>query len=288
MDKNFFDKWEFIQTTGFAKENPYEAEQKFVEYFKQYPKDYNGYPYYVYCLVTLGKFDEAEEKLNDLEKRYKSDPHFAKQDTKIKILQHDIVMNRLRLYSYQGRYEELYNYYLVNKKFVEKNEFSELIYYCRVKLNKLKVTRDGHNGYLIKQMSEYSKDDFLEHIKKHLAAYNMDLDVPNKNIFVPDFPIEQVLDEVKKYIPSNRRQCPGFWEDVYVFKYDECGRESNRLVDYFKVVCFHNTDQMITICPVEEGKLLDSIDLNYMVPKKEYKEIKKESKVEKFNKRYKR
>lgn len=217
-----------------------------------------------------------------------SDPHFAKQTTKIKSLKHDIVMMRLRLYSYQERYGELYNCYLANEKSIEKNEFKDLIYYCKVKLNKIKVSRDGHTGYLLRQMSEYSEEDFLEHMKKHLADYNRDLESPNKNIFVPDFPIKKVIDEVKRYIPSNNRQCPGFWEDVYMFKYNECGRESNRLVDYFKVVCFHNTNQIITICPVEEGKLLNAIDLSYMLPNKEYKEIKRESKVDKFNKKYKR
>ena len=288
MDKAFFDQWEFIKTTDFSKDNPYEAEKKFAEYFDQYPKDYSGYPYYIYCLITLGKFDEAEKKLNALEYNYKHDPHFAKQDFKIKMLKRDIAFNRIRLYCYQGKYKKLYNYYLANTKYLLNYELKDVIYYSKVKTKQINMIRDKHHGYLFRQMTEYREEDFLNHIKKHLADYNKDLTEPNKNIFVPDFPIQEVLEEVKKYIPSNRRQCGGFWEDSYIFKYNECGRENHRLVNYFKVVCFHDTNQMITVCPVEEHAYENTIDLTYMEKKREYKELKKKSKVDRFNRKYKR
>ena len=38
---------------------------------------------------------------------------------------------------------------------------------------------------------------FLEHIQKHMADYNQDLENPNEFIFTPDFPMDKVLNEVK-------------------------------------------------------------------------------------------
>lgn len=135
-------------------------------------------------------------------------------------------------------------------------------------------------------MIEYRESDFLDHIKKHMADYNSSLINPNPNIFVPDFPLEEVLEEIKKYIPSDKRLFPGFYEDVYHFKYEHCGRENNRLVNFFKVVCFNDTQDIITICPISYGDELPYVDLSYMKKEETKKEIKRPSALEKFNRRY--
>ena len=160
--------------------------------------------------------------------------------------------------------------------------------YCKNKLGKIYENNKFPDKYLFNQIANYKEDEFLEHIKKHLADYNSELDEPNKNIFVPDFPINDVLKEVKKYIPSEKTLYTGFYENVYVFKYNECGRVNNRLVDYLKIVCFDGTSDMLTILPVEEGENLPYIDLNYMVEEKKVNEVQRISAVERFNRRLKR
>ena len=103
-------------------------------------------------------------------------------------------------------------------------------------------------------------------------------------MFVSKFPINKVLEEIKKYIPSDKRIYNGFYQDTYIFKYDYCGKDDNKAADYFKVICFHNTSDFITMCPSTNCQYLPCIDLNYMA--KEKPKQKQLSQIEKFNKRY--
>ena len=73
---------------------------------------------------------------------------------------------------------------------------------------------------------------------------------------------------------------------IYCFKYEACGRDNNKVVNHFKVVCFHNTSDMITICPVADAENLPQIDLSYMI--KYNPKIHKPSALDRFNRKYKR
>ena len=55
------------------------------------------------------------------------------------------------------------------------------------------------NSYLFRQIVSYDENDFIDHIKKHTADSNCDKDDPNKNIFSTDFPVDKIIDEIKKY-----------------------------------------------------------------------------------------
>ena len=73
-------------------------------------------------------------------------------------------------------------------------------------------------------------------------------------------------------------------EDDYIFQYDNCGRDKNRVVDRFKVICFHDTDEIITMCPVFGYDGYPSVDLNYLRNEK----TKKRNMIDRFNSRYSR
>ena len=68
---------------------------------------------------------------------------------------------------------------------------------------------------------------------------------------------------------------------------NECGRVDNKLANYFKVVCLHDTKDFITMCPVLEGENLPYIDINYLKEEKETSKVKRISQTEKFYQRYK-
>ena len=84
----------------------------------------------------------------------------------------------------------------------------------------------------------------------------------------------QAFIKVKKYIPSNKALFSRFYEDLYTFKYDECGIDKENTTDYFKVICFHNSDKFITMFPCAEGRELEYVDLNYLIPNDDNKELK--------------
>jgi len=173
-----------------------------------------------------------------------------------------------------------------NMRIINNLELTPLILLCKKKLNKLNSDPQNNIPYIYKQIIDYKESEFLKHIKKHMADYNQDVDNPNKNIFAPNFPINEIIEEIKKYIPSNKKICPGFYEDIYIFKYDYCGRADNKIVDYFKVVTFNNTTEFITMLPVENAEYLPYIDLNYLKKEDSNNKIKKLSQIDKFNQRY--
>ena len=78
----------------------------------------------------------------------------------------------------------------------------------------------------------------------------------------------------------------GFFTSVYVFKYDNCGYDTEQAVNYFKVVCFNNSKNFITMCPSADCENLPYTDLNYLKDKKI--NIKRLSQVDKFNQKYKK
>ena len=228
----YFNKFEFKQAFSLTELSPFVAKSKFEEYLQKYPKDYCTYPYYISVLITLGEFNEAEKVLDFLEFITRQDRYFDNEFDKKEFFKRRTLFNKLRLLSYQEKYQELYQLYLDNFSKFENAKVTNAAFYCKKKIGRLDFKERNKNPYLYRQIVEYQKSDFLDHIKKHLADYNVDVDTPNRSIFAPDFPIEKVIDEVEKYIPYNKKLYTGFLEDTYMFKYDENGRDKNRRFTY--------------------------------------------------------
>lgn len=289
MEKKHYDTWQFKQAQDTRGENPTEAIEKFEAYLKEYPNDYSAYGYYATNLIMVGRIDDAQKVINDLERTVKKDTRFVTREPyKMEAVVFSIFYNRLRIYSYKGEYQKLYDLCMNHPKEVKHMNLNDLMFYCKNKLGRIHIKRTSAGAYLFRQIVEYKEEDFLDHVQKHLADYNSTLDDPNKNIFSPDFPLNDVLKEIKKNMPSDKKLLSGFWENVYIFKYNECGRVNNKLVNYFKVVCFDGTGDIITMLPVDFGEELPHVDLSYMIEEKPVKETKRESAIERFNRRFKR
>lgn len=289
MSTKYFNKLKFEQALALSERNPLLAKELYEDYLTTYPKDYYAYTYYASTLTTLGRYEEAEKVLEQLEIYYKRNSAFTKSKYRVVKLKESLIYTKIKLLIHQEKYEELQEFYMKHYQEIKKSDINvnAIEFYCRKKLGKLTSIERSPNSYLFRQIIEYKEEDFLEHIQKHLAEYNADVESPNATIFAPDFPLSQILGEIKKYIPSDKKIRPGFLEDVYTFKYDECGRCDHKLVDYFKVICFHNTTDIITICPTSDGKDLPYVDLNYLKQKEEIPKVKRLSQIEKFNKKYK-
>ncbi len=289
MKEKYYNVHEFNQAISLFDINPYEAKLRFEQYLEKYPKDYSAYVHYASILITLNELGDAEKILDLVQKSFNNNSRFYNDPNKRKLLKNKFDFEKTRLLSYKGLYEEAHQLspYLYSDL---KDQISvhRLRFFCEKMCNKLNVNRDTCGSYIYKQIFQYMESDFIEHINKHTANYNQDRDNPNNNIFSPDFPIHKVVNEVKKYIPSERKILSGFIDDVYFFKYDQCGRKNNKIVDYFKVICFHDTANFITMLPVEEGKYLPHVDLNYLKETKENSIVKRKSRVELFNQKYKR
>jgi len=288
MKQQYFNELEFKKACALYQTNPIEAKNRYEEYFKKYTKDYSTYPYYVGVLIELGEFDKAQKVLNYVIDAYKNDISFLKQKNKLKLLEENIFYCKLRLLSYREKYHELYVFCMDNYNLVKEMSLQTIAFYAKGKINMLNSKARETFSYRLRQMIKYEEEDFIAHIKKHLADHVLNIDHPNKNLFMHDFPIEKVIEETKKYIPSNKCLFSGNYENVYIFKYTNCGKDNNKTVDYFKVICFHNTQNYITMFPCAGCENLPYIDLDYLTNVNDMPKVKTLSQIEKFNKRFNR
>lgn len=287
MKKKHFDNWEFNQILSLISNNPNEAKIKFENYLEEYPKDYSIYPFYISTLIALKEFKEAERILKYITNIANNDPKYRnKHNNNAKLFLRHILTTRIKLLSYQDKYDELFNLCIENEKEIKNLNLNNIIFYSKKKVGFFISDIREPNSYLFRQIIEYQETDFLEHIKKHLSEFTNN---PfNESVFVPNFPINEIIQEVKKYIPSNNSIYFNFFEDLYIFKYDNCGKDNNKQTNYFKVICFHNTKDIITICPSSNCENLPYIDLNYLVKEETSSKVKRLSQIDKFNRRFNR
>lgn len=286
MNTKYFDSWLLDNALSLIKTNPIEAKNKLENYIKSYPKDYSAYPYYASVLITLGLFEEAEKILDYVEKIYTTDPKYKYSENKVHYLKHGIFINRLRLLSYQKRYTELHQLCQFNQEYIRNNDLNAIDFYSKKKAGVLGTDKKNVHTYLFRQIVDYSEEEFIEHIKKHQLSCSKDVDMTEKSFFFEDFPFDNIYNEIKKYIPSEKRLLIDFYHDLYIFKYDYCGKDKTVTTNYFKVLVLHDTKEIITMFPSSDCENLPYIiDLNYLTEKKEPK-IKRRSQIDKFNQRY--
>lgn len=276
-----YDYYEFQRILEYRKNNPIEAQIKLYNYINKYPKDYIAYPFYASALIITEQYEEAK-KIIDYSEILLS--KVKDKNKKIQLYESTVLAKFKYLY-YQGQYEELYQLCIQNYDLIKTKNLISLYLSCLKKLN-LPIGEIDDNMYLLNQAADYSEDRFYENLKKFLDTECDDIEKNTIRIFSSTFPHKQIIEEIKKIIPSKERICPGFYEDIYTFKYDECGRVNNKSVDYFKIVCFHDTQEIITMVPIDNPGNLPIIDLNYLQQKKPV--VKILSQIDKFNRRYKK
>ena len=278
----FYNQYEFHKACSFIETNPIEAKQLFEEYFTKYPRDYSGMPFYIYTLIVLNQIEEAKAFYSHINQKIHQDSVFLEHLSKYQYALRSMMISKIRILAREKNYLELYHFLEDNPNLLDNHSIS---FYCKNQLGYIDSKRK-YSSYFYNQIVSYQEEDFYHHVERHTADYNRDLDDPNPSIFAPEFPLDEVIKEVKTYIPSENKLCYGMFEDTYVFRYDECGRDHNRLVDYFKVISFNDDEShLITMCPSDHCEELPFIDLNYM-RKEEKPKQKVLSQIEKFNRRY--
>ena len=282
--KKYYNIHEFKQAVSIIQKNPFLAKDLFEKYLQKYPRDYCAYPSYIYTLVMLDELDKASEVLEYVENRCINDIHFQNKSGSLEEYKKRIILAKMRVLFRKEEYQLIYDLYL-NSKILLEEEYYQAIYYVKSQLGLLNDD-SGKQTYIYNQIVDYSEDEFKEHIKHHQFDYNVNQFFPNDLIFVYDFDVNMVIDEVKKYIPSKKRLCHGLFTDAYIFKYDRCGRDNNKIVDYFKVISFMDSDKLITMYPQHGCEQLPHVDLNYLAGEKP--KVKTISQIDKFNRRYRR
>lgn len=280
--KSYFNNEEYIYVKSFLRTNPSETLIRTEEYIKKYPNDYFAGVFYSKVLKVLGGFSEALYVLDNIEERYTSNKKLFNDFAKYNIIEEKVLYNKLRCLSYLedfDKVEKLLNEnrkYLINPKF---GYFSNLVKYSKME------NINFNASYRLEQLFNYSDEEFLSHISKHMYSRVEDYDVIST--FNEDFPFDKVFYEVKKKILFSKAYYFGTYEDVYIFKYDKCGVTSGKVSDYFLVITFHNTNKYISMYPCNSSSNFNYVDLNYLkIPSTS--NVKRLSQIDKFNMRYKK
>lgn len=288
MKNKYYDMWEFKSILDLMQTAPLEAVQRFEKYIQEFPLDYSVFPYYVSSLISVGQFEKAEEVYNYAVEAMQNDRkwlHYLKKyesREKIEHLTRNYLLTKIRLLSNEERYLELNNLLEEHNDIVPALEINSVVFHTKCRSGVLDGESRDKPTYLFRQIVEYDEEDFLDHIKKHLYDFCDDV---FGAVFCKDFPINEVLKELKKYMTSENATYLSYYDDSYFFRYDNCGKNNMVKCNYFKVVCFHNTQNIITIFPISDSYKLPVIDLNYMKID-EKSPVRKLSRIDKFNKRY--
>ncbi len=283
MNEVYFDLWKYRKAISLINNDPLWAKKLLEEYIFEYPKDYNGHTYYVYCLIVLNEIDSAANYIMELEAKAKNDKNFKEETGKYNKFKNLLLTNKIKVMAANENYKELYEL-ITEYPYKLDNSIRSLLLQCKTKLGIIdKSEIKNKMSYIERQIINYSKEEFKNHVEKHLADYNIDTDNQNNNIFSVDFDLDEILKEIKKYIPSDKKLLSTVISDFYVFKYDNCGRDKGKITDYFKVICLHNTQDIITMCPVSDIENMPYVDINYLT---DARETNLPSQIEKFNKRY--
>lgn len=284
MKSKFFNCIEFKRAEKLIETNPVVAKEAFEDYIEKYPEDYNALYMYAYVLLILKDLKGAKKIVEEAKSLYIRDSHFFKTNSKMEWVTYNSKLINIRILAREGKYQELKDYYDEIKYTHSFERLDTIEDICNIKLG-LDVDI-SNRPYYYKQIKSYSDEDFYYHVLRHTADYNRELTIPKKSFFSPNFNLEEVIKEVKNIIPNEKGLGYGFFEDTYVFRYDNCGRNNNKIQDYFKVISFTDTNNLLTMFPASGSKNLPSIDLNHLNKNKD-KKIIIISPIDKFNKKYK-
>ena len=264
MRKNFWNIVEKGKIDAIRYSNPAAAVEKYEAYLEKYPRDYEAKLMYASTLVTIKEFDFAYEILEATKREINSNDKIAQNKELLDHLNKSALVTEIRYLSYTNQFNKLYILLRkLSKEDMEKFDYTK--FYCYSNLGY--ITEDNSSkllSYSKKQMNSYDEEMFKEFIKRHLYEYNPDEEAKSDKIFEKGFPIDRVIEEVKKHLDYDKCICNSFYTDQYVFKYDVCGKDEGMFQNYFIVICLHNTNNILTMFPARDCEKLPYVDLNYL------------------------
>ena len=275
-----FSQQEFLKAYDLIKANPLESCIRLHNYIEKYPRDYSAYPHYITTLIKLRRLDEAKDVYDFVTEELNNNPNIIADSRVFKSVAFKLLKCKAKILAYEERYDELFSLYNNNIQEFANYSGSYISFVCRVKLNLLPSSYTLPRHYLFAQTFEYSEERFLENTKKNLYSENSS----NPNCFDMDFPFQKLYPIIKENLQDENILYLGIFEDFYIFQYDNCGKYDGKETDYFAVICFHGTKDIITIKPFDHGRYLPRFDLN--CTKDDGKGQKTIGRIEKFKKRY--
>ena len=265
VGNKIYDVMEFNRIRSIARLDPVAGLEAIKEYLKRYPFDCAALSYKTNLLILFGRFDEAEALIDYTEDIVERSTFYTNKPERKKQINKYILRNKLKIYMYEDRISEaLKVFFKARQSFQDLN--GDVNFYLLKMQGMVSLDKREKNGYLFRQITDYQEEDFEQQMRSRFQPDEQrNLKDP---LFAPDFPIDEILVEVRKYIPSPCKLYTGFYDNEYIFRYDGCGTENNKLVDCFKVITFKDSDKLLEMFPTDKYTGMEyngmPIDLNYL------------------------
>lgn len=247
------------------------AIDEYEKYLLKYSNDCCGYAHYADALIKLGRFEEAKHVLDNIVINNKT-PNLSKQE---------VELMKLKLYSCLGQYEKCLEMLRDNfDMFDEKNwNVLELLIFFKKNLGLLLVDDYSGYSYKIDQITDYSEERAIGCIRK----CHFDSGTNPPFCFNDSFDLERVYNEIRSMLPLENKIYSSVFENMYIFKYDNCGRVDGKVVDYIKIITLLESNDIITMYPYKNKERASFIDIT---PEYDCPKVKRISQIDKFNQRY--
>lgn len=144
----------------------------------------------------------------------------------------------------------------------------------------------GKSKYSIGLINDYKKDEVINHIKKH------DYNEKSKTFmtFKENIDYDLLYDKIIKIIDNIKPTISNNLFDKYIIKYDGIGyhHKTNKELDYLEVVCLYNSKKIITMYPTFDNNPFNKYNVSDEEKEDNVlkKEIKRESQIDKFKRKY--
>lgn len=280
-NKNDIDFIKLNKILKIIEKNPNAAKVCLEKYLKNHPKDAWAHLLYSSVLISLNELETAKSTLTTARDLIYNSIYFKNDVDSFESARHSLIYNRLRILGYEKRAKEFLQLYRANKNQLPEVNLEDIFYFEHLLGNHIPLSFTC--TYYGRQLIDYSDDRFIEHVKRHNSEEYKDRRNPNYAYFDQDFPYEKVVAEVKKNIPSSSKKNNKFYTNVYTFKFSNCGHLGDEACDYFRVVTYNDTDQIIKMNPILNIEDIEYIDLNHL---KENSNAKQKTMIDRFNKRY--
>ena len=288
-NRKFYDRYEYDRIHKLQEHDIYAAKEAYENYLIRYNKDLSAYLRYANVLISVGEFEKADKCIKTVEYYFDKSSFYKFNDERRKSMESSLLFVKARLYANQKKIWDSLLILINNPNVFPENKNAAIFYLRKLANNFQKEYNREEYSYLYRQIIEYKEEDLIDHIKKHEADFNMNDKEISRAFFNHDFPIHEVMKEVRKNFKKENIIYSGFIDNTYTFKYDQCGRNRDKITDFFEVVTFSDTSNIITMYPVQISRNKNYYDLNYLRETKEdHLKEKKLSQIDKFNKRYNR
>lgn len=241
------------------------------EYLEKYPKNSRALKEKCAILRQQGQVSEALDLLKN-----------SDQDT------NGIIRERAYCYFYQRKYRQaLEELKKVKNYHPEVNQVKQL---CRCRLGI--HARDELFTYSTKQFVNYSPERAIRHIKEHQKSFDGGLE----GYFSPSVDVDQLYYDIRSILPQSTQTITGSFMQKYIYYIKDVGYgKDGRILHHLSVNVFPKSNLILGMCPtvcirnVESNNyqsLLASVKEVTQKNVVKVKTIKRESQIDKFNRRY--